>query len=301
MTENKLYLLQPVPVGKIIEFDLLTSCSRIVVDNLNTHPDGIAVDTQSSRIYWTNMGPHIEKDSFEFFEPDGSVETCSLDGSQRKQLVGNGAFVTGKQLVHDKNAGYLYWCDREGLRVFRADEDGGNLTVLVQTGVFPQNCRDYTLQCVGIAVDTNKKYLYWTQKGPSKGGKGRILRANLDLPEGATVANRPDIEVLLDDLPEPIDLELTPDGNTLYWTDRGDDACGGNSLNKADIIGNSLVNHQILASGFNETIALAIDHVKDIVYISDLGGNLYQHTLSIPGSKEILAKFGPLTGITLAK
>ena len=38
-------------------------------------------------------------------------------------------------------------------------------------------------ECVGVALDTARGHLYWTQKGPAKGGQGRILRAGLAVPD----------------------------------------------------------------------------------------------------------------------
>jgi hypothetical protein len=81
-------------------------------------------------------------------------------------------------------------------------------------------------------VDARRGKFYWTQKGPSKAGKGRIFRANLDIPSGETPWDRSDIELLFDHLPEPIDLEIDTDENRLYWTDRGEYP-RGNSLNRA--------------------------------------------------------------------
>src|SRR6476646_1422321 len=69
-------------------------------------------------------------------------------------------------------------------------------------------------------------------KGPSNGGRGKILRAAVDIPAGHTAADRGDIEVLFDGLPEPIDLDLDLDTRMLYWTDRGDPPLG-NTVNRA--------------------------------------------------------------------
>lgn len=63
---------------------------------------------------------------------------------------------------------------------------------------------------------------YWTQAGPSKGGKGRIHRANIEMPEGQTAQNRTNVESLFDMLPEPIDLAIDTDHQRLYWTDKGE-------------------------------------------------------------------------------
>ena len=52
---------------------------------------------------------------------------------------------------------------------------------------------DQTRWCVGITIDLERKQIYWTQKGPTKGNKGRLFRAGLEIPKGETAANRSDI------------------------------------------------------------------------------------------------------------
>jgi len=37
-----------------------------------------------------------------------------------------------------------------------------------------------------------------TQKGPDNAGRGRLLRANIEIPKGETAVNRTDIEVFFD-------------------------------------------------------------------------------------------------------
>jgi DNA-binding beta-propeller fold protein YncE len=300
MNEKKLYLLQTLPEGQIIELDLQTGKHRFILEKLNTHPDGIAVDIAQSRIYWTNMGTNKEADSLEFFQADGSVEGIDLDGHNRQFLVGNGLFVTGKQLVHDAEGHYLYWCDREGMRVFRSKDDGTDVKVLVQTGLFPRDSKDYTRHCVGVAIDKRNGFIYWTQKGPSKGGKGRIFRANLAIPAGQDALTRQDVKVMIADLPEPIDLELDSTNNQMYWTDRGDSRKGGNSLNSAQITDSSFTDHRILASGLDEGIALAADSEAGHIWLTDLDGNVWKYDLA-GGPLISIAKFGPLTGIAFAK
>jgi hypothetical protein len=83
--------------------------------------------------------------------------------------------------------------------VSRVRIDGTGLMDLVV------NTPDYTKlqECVGVAVDPARGYLYWTQKGPANGGKGRIFRAGLEIPAGQTAADRTDIEVLWNSLPSP--------------------------------------------------------------------------------------------------
>jgi hypothetical protein len=85
---------------------------------------------------------------------------------------------------------------------------------------------------VGIAIDTTRDQVYWTQNGDDNAGEGRIRRASTRIPTGSTAANRTDIETLFDGLPEPIDLELDLRTRLMYWTDRGDPP-RGNTVNCA--------------------------------------------------------------------
>lgn len=297
MVHGKIYVLQCLPRGQIIEMDHEGGRRRIVLDGLTGNVDGIVIDRRSRKIYWTNMGPQMGPEHGEFFQADGSIEAVGLYGEGRTSLVGHGLIVTPKQLTADFRSGYLYWCDREGMRVMRSNLDGSNVVVLVRTGVFPADAQDVMRHCVGIALDPVRGYLYWTQKGPPDGGKGRIFRAGLDIPRGQSPESRSDIELLIDHLPEPIDLELDPDGEFIYWTDRGD-LKGGNSLNRARIGRDGLRQHEIIAEGLHEGIGLALDHANERAFTSDLSGNVCVAPLQ-PGSKftTIASDLGVLTGI----
>jgi len=208
MDSGKLYILQYRPGGEIIEMDPDGGNRRTLLGNLLDNLDGIVIDKRSKTLYWTNMGPAIGPHEGEFFQADGSIECIGLNGANRHMLVGHGLTVTPKQVTADFSAGFLYWCDREGMRVMRSNLDGSNVTVLVRNGVFPADSHDVMRHCVGIAVDPVNRYIYWTQKGPPDGGKGRIFRSGLEIPAGQQPENRTDIELLIDHLPEPIDLSF---------------------------------------------------------------------------------------------
>jgi DNA-binding beta-propeller fold protein YncE len=134
---------------------------KIIVTNCRL-PDGIVVDTEAGHIYWTNMGIPSRD--------DGSIERADLDGGNRRIIVPQGVTHTPKQIHLDKENGKLYWSDREGMRVMRANIDGSQVETLVQTGRSDEDRRDETRWCVGITVDPKRGQIYWTQKGPTKGG-----------------------------------------------------------------------------------------------------------------------------------
>jgi hypothetical protein len=89
------------------------------------------------------------------------------------------------------------------MRIMRCNLDGSKIGTLVQSSHGDTDRRDATKWFVGIAVGSEWVQFYWTQKGPDKAGKGYIFRTGIEIPEGQTTANRTDIEVLFDNLPEP--------------------------------------------------------------------------------------------------
>ena len=267
---------------------------QVLVDGLESKPDGVTIDPVERHLYVSFMG--IVRDGEDFWEADGHIERASLDGTDRRIVVPAGQIVTGKQITFEPRGRRLYWCDREGLRVMSCRTDGSDVRVHVLTGTTPEHRLDRRRHCVGVAVDVAGGHLYWTQKGKPKGGEGMILRAPLHAAP-ADPAERRDIEVIRDGLPEPIDLDWDDATQTLYWTDRGAPP-EGNTLNRAKIRAGVAVDHEILASGLAEAIGLALDHEGRRVFVSDLGGNLRVASLDRPGEdKTILSGKGKFTGI----
>ena len=253
-------------------------------------PDGIVVDAEAGHIYWTNMGvPDLD---------DGSIERADLDGGNRRVIVPQGVTHTPKQIHLDKDNGKLYWCDREGMRVMRVNIDGSQVETLVETGRGDEDRRDPRRWCVGITIDPKLRKMYWTQKGSPNGGEGRLLRANIDMPEGASAANRSDIEVLFDQLPEPIDLELDPANRVLYWTDRGDPP-RGNTVNRA-VIDETAV-PEILVTHLMEGIGIALDVPGNRMFVTDLAGSVYSADLDGKNERNLLFVQGNLTGVAYAE
>jgi DNA-binding beta-propeller fold protein YncE len=232
-------------------------------------------------------------------ENNGSVMAANLDGSHVQTIIQEGQVHTPKQIKIDHDNKKLYFCDREGLRIHRCDFDGSNHEVVLQTGDYnTADIEDQTKWCVGIAVDPKAGKFYWTQKGPSKAGKGRIFRANIQMPSGETASSRSDTELLFDKLPEPIDLEFEQDSQALYWTDRGEYPLG-NTLNSAHVGGGDL-EVKTLARHFHEAIGLKIDEVNKHIYITDLGGTVYRFKMDGSEKKKIYETDSSYSGIALA-
>ena len=290
---GRLYFLE-ANAGVIHSANADGSDRKVIVSGARV-PDGVVVDVKAGHIYWTNMGNPIKN--------DGSIESADLDGQNRKKIVPEGGTFTPKQLHLEKKAGKLYWCDREGMRVMRCNLDGSNIETLVDSSkgdVRPGT--DETKVCVGITVDPDRGEIYWTQKGPANAGKGRIFRANIDIPKGETAANRTDIETLFDGLPEPIDLELDLKNRFLYWTDRGD-APRGNTVNRAPLDADFKKHPapDILFTHLEEGIGIALDFKGNRMFVTDLAGNIFSAKLDGTEKKPLLVAQGNLTGIAYAE
>src|SRR5277367_5510975 len=287
---GRLFFLD-VASGRIMSVNPDGSDLKVIVDEGRKLPDGLAIDAAAGHLYWTNMG-NLKAN-------DGSILRSDLDGRHMTTIIPPGGTFTPKQLQIDKVNGKLYWSDREGMRVMRANQNGSNIETLVDTSHGdPRPGPDARKWCVGIAVDTQGGKFYWTQKGPGNAGEGRIFRANIEIPQGQSAANRTDIELLYENLPESIDLDLDLANRTLYWTDRGDPP-RGNTVNRApmDPQPGNRKEPEILFTHLEEGIGLALDLKGGRMFITDYAGSLYSANLDGSNQKTLLYAEGNLTGI----
>jgi hypothetical protein len=293
-TIGRLFFLDVSVGGRVVSVNADGSDREVIADGCRT-PDGIVVDLEVGHIYWTNMGVPNKN--------DGSIERMDIDGQNRRTIVAQGDTFTPKQLHLEKKEGKLYWCDREGMRVMRCNLDGSRLETLVDASKGDSRPgRDATKWCVGIAVDADRGQIYWTQKGPDNAGAGRLFRASIGIPNGENAATRTDIELLFDDLPEPIDLELDLRNRLMYWTDRGDPP-RGNTVNRAAMDSDSDKRRQpaILFSHLMEGIGIALDLEGNRMFITDLAGSIYTANLDGSNKTLLLGVQGNLTGIAYAE
>jgi hypothetical protein len=293
-TSARLFFLN-LSGGRVLSANPDGSDLKTIIDEGRKLPDGLVLDVAAGHIYWTNMGDPKRN--------DGSIMRSDLNGKNMITIVPSGGTFTPKQLQLEKRSGKLYWSDREGMRVMRANLDGSEIETLVDTSLGDSRPgSDPTKWCVGIAVDTDGGKFYWTQKGGHHAGLGRIFRASIQVPKGQSAESRRDIELLYDNLPEPIDLDLDPVHRTLYWTDRGDPP-RGNTVNRApmDAEGEHRNEPEILFSHLMEGIGLALDLKGGRMFITDLGGSVYSANLDGSNRRTLLFAEGNLTGIAYAE
>lgn len=279
--------------GKVLRLNLATQKMTPVVVGQYL-PDGIDVSLATQRIFWTNMGRSTAS-------CDGSVWSANLDGSEMRCLVPRGKVHTPKQIAALDSRRQVFFTDREGMGIHRCNYDGTGHVVLMQRHAEPGMAlfEQMRLWCVGVALDEERGLIYWTQRGMSKGGRGRIFVAGIDIPEGETADNRSDIRMLCDNLPEPIDMEIDSETQTLYWTDRGEHPMGC-ALYRAYVGGEDIDLEKIsLARHFHEPIGLKLDKGNNIVYVTDMGGSLYSVSLDDGRKVELVRNDGCYTGCTL--
>lgn len=297
----KLFALD-VLKARLVRIDPDSAETTIISSELTEAPDGIVIDRGHSRALITQMGQpdHAPEPGEEppFTTRNGSVVAVDLRTGALAEVVERGTFTTGKQIARNPEDGRIYWADREGRAIYRCEADGSNVTPMVQTTDRGPNTSEE--ECVGVAVDPENQMLYWTIKGPADGGKGRILRAGLEVPTDSTAANREDYEIIAADLPEVIDLDLDLDAGVLYWTDRGVGPMG-NSLNRARIpaAGETITAPTVLETGFHEAIGLALDLPRGLAYVSDLSGEIRAVDLARGTSRTVTVLEGAATGIAL--
>jgi DNA-binding beta-propeller fold protein YncE len=275
--------------GRVVSAATDGSDVKVLVSGRTGIPDGIAIDTDGGHIYWTIMGKAAAD--------DGVIERIDLDGGHLTTVVPAGGTFTPKQLKLDAVHRKLYWADREGMRIMRANLDGTNIETLVETGHGDADRHNSANWCVGIALDVAAGKLYWTQKGSDNGGVGSLRRANLEVPSGQDASHRSDIEVLFDHLPEPIDVDLDLARRMIYWTDRG-----SNTVTRAPMdspVGSSPAtrhDRETVMTDLKEAIGIVL--AGDRMYVTDLGGTVYSARLDGSDKRVVLEGQGSLTGIT---
>lgn len=117
------------PNGRIMACNSGGSGVRTVVEHIETAPDGLGIDLANRHIYYTNMGNPSTNSGF--------ISRVDMDGKNKVVNVPMDQTWTPKQLALELTLPVpkIYWCDCEGMRVFRCNLNGSEVEVLVQAGV----------------------------------------------------------------------------------------------------------------------------------------------------------------------
>ena len=187
---GRLFVLE-LSGGRIHSMSPDGSDRKVIVTDCHL-PDGIVVDVGRRPYLLDQHGPSPSTN-------DGSIERADLDGRNCRVIVPQGVTHTPKQIHLDKDGGKLYWCDREGMRVMRANLDGSQVETLVETGRGDKDRRDQT-------TVVRRNHHRSEASGKSTGRKKVRTMAGWAVssapistfPKARPPANRSDIEVLFD-------------------------------------------------------------------------------------------------------
>ena len=151
-------------------------------------PMGIAVDVTNSKLYWTNSAGRIQSANLDGSritnviakpgESDGSRLSgwqCVLDARRKRPVceperskvvrnVSTGTDTPGSLVI---GGGKVYWTETTG-------ESGGTVNSANLNGTGATQLASILAAPMGIAVDTARSKLYWTN------ARGRVQSANLD-------------------------------------------------------------------------------------------------------------------------
>ena len=230
------------------------STGDTLVTGTGTAPDGVAVDVAGGKVYWTNMGNLLGLGG-------GTLQRANLDGSGVETIVPAGVAQTPKQMTIDLSGQKIYWGDREGAKLWRADMDGQNPVAIVsahglsevvgvtldvprgkvyftdrtgkkilrtniempagKTGADRDDVEELFVLTgnaspIDLDIDHQNDLLYWTDRQ-----LGTVNRAGLEIPSGATAANRTDAKAIVSGLTEPIGLSLDIENDKMYFGELG--------------------------------------------------------------------------------
>ena len=157
-------------------------------------PMGIAVDVTNSKLYWTNSAGRIQSANLDgsritnelqnlaspmdialaggnaYWTQGGNVRFVNLRGQKVVRNVSTGADAAGSLVI---GGGKVYWTEMTG-------ESGGTVNSANLNGTGATQLASILAAPSGIAVDTARSKLYWTN------ARGRVQSANLD---GSKITN----------------------------------------------------------------------------------------------------------------
>ncbi|MFV1981332.1 MAG: hypothetical protein ACC655_09285 [Rhodothermia bacterium] len=133
-----------------------------------TYLSGVAVDSDSGKIYWSGASDGISSWGV-------LIQRANLDGSQIETLVRRSTGGSARDIALDLQNGKVYWTVNAG-KVQRSNLDGSDVEDLVS-----DRAAGVVGSAEGLVLDVAKGLMYWTGHSFRDGTRtGRIYRAHLD-------------------------------------------------------------------------------------------------------------------------
>lgn len=218
---------------------------------------GIAVDGANQRLVWSDIlplgGPL----------PGGVIRSASIRGGEITDIARQLTAPAGVAL--EPLSGKIFWTDlgdtTQSSAVFSANLDGSNLQKLISA--------DWLSEIEGIAVDAQRKHLYFTYVNPLLDGlfNGGIARANLD---GSNA------EPILTGLFKPVGIALDSQGDAIYWVhQQRQDGKLTSTLEASSLDGQQ---RRTILGGLDEPFGIALDLDGRDIYWTDKAMGTIQRT-----------------------
>jgi sugar lactone lactonase YvrE len=252
-------------------------------------PDGVAIDLVDGFLYWTNMGSPVGG--------SGTLYRMDLRTEEVEPVIPYGMTATPKQVRIDPRARQLYWCDREGSSVWRANLDGSDAKPILQGHGL--------MNPVGLGLDVAKRQLYVSDRGARK-----IYRASFDVPSGETDRTRTDVETLLSFTNGvPLDLDLDLAERKIYWTDFVLGTIQRAAMDpQAEQPPEARLDIEIVAENLDQPIGISLDRIENQLYFTQFGGQVsrvqfdgsqLKHLVSSTGAGSTVLQMA--SGVTLVR
>lgn len=237
-------------------------------------PCGLALDESSGFLYWIDAG--------HFSRRAGAIKRARIDDAIVEEIATIEA-LGPRDLVLDSEAGYLYWSEQLGSRIYRIRTNGKDLEEIAPFE---------TEKPAGLALDTSRHLLYWIDQLD-----GHIVRYDLRSKATTTIATIP-VKYRPCELGDPglyavqrfCDLELGPDGNSLFWTDFGTGEIG-----KYDLRSGEVTRHR---AGVRPT-GLVYDPRSQGFFVADVWTRRIQHFSATDGRLTSIASISGIVPIGL--
>ena len=216
--------IEKTKTGKVVR--------QLLVPAHVTVAQGIAVNHEEGRVYWTDWG-------------NKKIQSSDFNGNQIKVILDKGLNLP-EGIALDIQNKKIYWVDSGNKKVQRANMDGTQVEDLYSY---------VNVNLDAIALDVANDKMYWTDWGAGA-AFGRVLRAKLD---GSQV------EVLVSIHNAIIKgLALDLDNKKIYWTD-----CGFDKIQRSDLDGKQI--EDLISTGLTTPNSIALDIENGKMYWSDLG------------------------------